>query len=94
MGWLRTIFLGDVGNRLDIGDNEERIRRIRRNLRRKSGVDREQSQQIGDLQERCDYLETSFEILTQLLVERGHLPEDELRHLLEVAAEPAPEGGD
>jgi len=23
MGWMRTIFLGDIGNRLDIGDAED-----------------------------------------------------------------------
>ena len=30
MGWLRTMFLGDVGNRLDIQDNEHRIAKMQR----------------------------------------------------------------
>jgi hypothetical protein len=32
MGWMRTIFLGDIGNRLDIGDAEENISVLRRRI--------------------------------------------------------------
>ena len=28
-GWMRTILLGDIGNRLDIADTEEDIRLLR-----------------------------------------------------------------
>lgn len=29
MGWLRTILLGDIGNRLDIEDSEQEIERLK-----------------------------------------------------------------
>lgn len=39
MGWGRTLFSGDVGNRLDIDDCEDGTRRLRRNLRAKTERD-------------------------------------------------------
>ena len=38
MGWGRTLFLGDIGNRLDIGDCENEVARLRRNLDSQSSV--------------------------------------------------------
>ncbi len=39
MGWGRTLLLGDVGNRLDIGDCEREISSLRTKLRQKSKND-------------------------------------------------------
>ncbi|MEM7576723.1 MAG: hypothetical protein AAF328_04530 [Planctomycetota bacterium] len=32
MGWARTLLLGDIGNRLDIGDVEQDLGHLRRRL--------------------------------------------------------------
>ncbi len=42
MGWGRTLLLGDIGNRMDIADTEEEIRRIKRGL--SGSFSRDQSQ--------------------------------------------------
>ena len=33
MGWMRTLFLGDVGNHLDIADTRQDLDAVRRTLR-------------------------------------------------------------
>ncbi len=33
MGWIRTILLGDIGNRLDIEDSEQEIERLKKAAR-------------------------------------------------------------
>ena len=42
MGWGWTLLLGDIGNRMDIADSEEEIRRIKRGL--SGSFSRDQSQ--------------------------------------------------
>ena len=39
MGWARTLLLGDIGNRLDIGDAERDIEQLRKRVSRKSRID-------------------------------------------------------
>ena len=82
MGWLRTIFLGDIGNRLDIQDNENRLARMRGTLREKAGTDRAQDQAIAALQERCEQLELTVGSLVKLLAVHKVVPEAELQTLV------------
>lgn len=38
MGWGRALLLGDIGNRLEIGDLERDVAEMKRQLRRESNV--------------------------------------------------------
>jgi len=87
MGWLRTLFLGDIGNRLDIGDNEARIRSVRNSVRRvhreKRKVDATQDAAIQELEARVEQLELTVGMLTSLLVSKGVVSEGELEQLVD-----------
>ncbi|MBC2602490.1 hypothetical protein [Puniceicoccus vermicola] len=49
MGWGRTLFLGDVGNRLDIQDTERDIDSLKREIRGSFHKDLSQDQKIEKL---------------------------------------------
>ena len=49
MGWGRTLFLGDIGNRMDIADSEEEIRRIQRGLSGSFSQDQSQDAKLESL---------------------------------------------
>jgi len=57
MGWMRTLLLGDIGNRLDIADTENDISNIRRSLRQNRQVDISQDEAIQQLQKENEQLE-------------------------------------
>jgi len=82
MGWMRTVFLGDIGNRLDIEDNESRIRRLRSAQRRRDSEKRQkdasQDAAIEDLQSRVEDLTLAVGTLSRVLVARGVATEEEL----------------
>lgn len=80
MGWLRTIFLGDIGNRLDIGDVEQNLARTRRQLLSR---DRQVQQRIDDLERENDQLKLCLTGLVRLLIRRGAFPREDLVALIE-----------
>ena len=78
MGWLRTLFLGDIGNRLDIADTERDISRLRGSLRSKRRKDASQDAAIQRLEHENDQLKLCVGSLVRLLVAKGHVSEQEL----------------
>jgi hypothetical protein len=78
MGWARTLFLGDIGNRLDIGDNEDQIRKVREELRKNRRLDASQEERITFLEQENEQLEMLVSALARLLAVRGILDQDEL----------------
>ena len=80
MGWLRTIFLGDIGNRLDIGDVENDLARTRRQLRSR---DREVQKRIDELEKENDELKLCLAGLVRLLIQRGAFSREDLVALIE-----------
>ena len=93
MGWMRTIFLGDIGNRLDIEDTESDIKRLRDELRKNRSLDATQGQRIELLECENEQLELLIVALARLLGARGVLHPDELRPFVEaIDDDPAPEG--
>lgn len=87
MGWMRTILLGDIGNRLDIGDNESRIRKMRRSMSRnqtdKLATDRSQDQAIAALQAEVDDLKIAFGAIGNLLIDKGVVLAADWQRLIE-----------
>lgn len=67
MGWLRTLVLGDIGNRLDIADTEEQIRklhaRLRKAQREKNSTDASQDAEIAELRGQVAQLELTIGVL-------------------------------
>ena len=84
MGWGRTLLLGDVGNRLDIGDCERDISSLRKRLRQKSHADRNQDQQIQELHREVDELKLCVSSLTRILTAKGVVTEADLSRFAKV----------
>ena len=74
---------GDWGNRMDIADNEARLRRINRRVRRqdsrKQTRDQDQDLAIKELQAEVDDLKVGLASLSQILINKNMLTEDELQ---------------
>lgn len=87
MGWARTLLLGDIGNRLDIGDNEDQIRKVREELRKNRRLDASQEERITFLEQENVQLEMLVSALARLLAVRGILDQDELEPFIAVLDE-------
>ncbi len=83
MGWGRTLFLGDIGNRLDIEDCEGEIARLRHNLDSQSTVDRSQDEQIQALRADNDELKLYLAALIRLLTSKNIISAGEITGLVE-----------
>lgn len=84
MGWMRTLLLGDIGNRLDIEDTEQDIARIRRKLREKRSIDQTQDEAIERLQTENEQLELCLGALIHILEKKGVVTGQEVSRLVEV----------
>ncbi|MCB9891588.1 MAG: hypothetical protein H6832_17950 [Planctomycetes bacterium] len=86
MGWLRTLFLGDIGNRLDIADTEEQIRKLhlelRKTQREKNSTDASQDAEIAKLHGRVAQLELTIGALCSLMVRKQLMTESDLRQFV------------
>ncbi len=80
MGWLRTLLLGDIGNRLDIADAENQIERVRRSQQRQSNV---KNQKIAALTHELGRQKLAVQALTRFLIEKGIVDEGELSAFVE-----------
>jgi hypothetical protein len=87
MGWMRTLFLGDIGNHLDIQDTRRDTDALREWLRssaaRQNAVDAEQSGQIASLRAEVEDLEMAVAALSRLLMSRGVVSESEIAAIVE-----------
>ena len=84
MGWGRTLLLGDVGNRLDIGDCEREIASLRTKLRQKSKNDLNQDETLENLRQEVDELKLCLSSVTRILTAKGLLDEVELARFAQV----------
>jgi hypothetical protein len=87
MGWARTLLLGDIGNRLDIGDAEEDIAALRRTLKKKANTDRSQDARLEALEQENDMLKLCVATLGRLLVGKGILTIQDLSGFAELIDE-------
>jgi len=83
MGWGRTLFLGDIGNRLDIEDCEGEIRRLRESLAFQGSIDRSQDGEIGRLKNENDELKLYLAALIRLLVAKNVIAGDEIAKVVQ-----------
>lgn len=81
MGWARTLLLGDVGNRLDIGDVESDLEILRQRLRQSTLDDRSQDEELARLRSEIDEMKLVLSTVIRLLAKKGIVAEDEIRAL-------------
>ncbi len=84
MGWGRTLLLGDIGNRLDIGDCERELQSIKNSLRRNIRTDQYQEDDILRLQTENDELKLVLAALARLLVTKGVITAEELERFVKI----------
>ncbi len=82
MGWGRTLFLGDIGNRLDIEDCENEIQRLKRQLGSQGSVDRSQDREITRLQAENNELKLYLAAMIRLLISKDVINADEITKLV------------
>lgn len=78
MGWMRTLLLGDIGNRLDIQDAEREINAVRRSLSIAEMEQGAREREIFLLKEELAQLKLATQALTRFLVEKGVVNQAEL----------------
>lgn len=86
MGWMRTLFLGDVGNHLDIADTRQDLDAVRRTLRgsayHQKAIDAAQDSRLAAMQEEIEDLQLMVASLSRLLVSRSVLSENDVERVV------------
>lgn len=77
MGWGRMLFLGNVGQQLDLDDVEAEIRRIKDTFAKVSEVDHAQGSELERLRQDNEELRLYLATLMRLLVQKGVLTTQE-----------------
>lgn len=83
MGWGRTLLLGDIGNRLDIGDVETDVADLRDDLHRSHRADATQDEMIQHLHQENAELKLYLAAVVRLLTKKGQLTRDELAAMVQ-----------
>ena len=83
MGWMRTLLLGDLGNRLDIADTERKIRSVKIANTRARAQLAAKSSQISALRSELDRQKLAIEALTRLLIAKGLIDAEDLGAFVE-----------
>jgi hypothetical protein len=81
MGWMRTLFMGQIGQNLAIEELEERLNQMRAE---ETPAARTQEQQIKDLQEETHKLKVRLAALIKLLVAKNLLTAQEIASMIAV----------
>ena len=84
MGWGRTLFLGDIGNRMDIGDCERDIVSLRQQLGHQTRADQSQDEQIRRLQQENGELKLYLASMIRLLISKNVFTQDEFARFVDV----------
>ena len=82
MGWMRTLLLGDIGNRLDIADTEVEIDRVKQQNRNTANRLRHK-EKIDQLT--CELAEhrLATQALTSFLIAKNPISEQELNEFIQ-----------
>ena len=86
MGWTRTLLLGDIGNRLDIGDVESDLQFLRQRLRENIIDDESQAEELERLRGENEERKLVRATLIRLLAKKGVIDEAEIRAVADGAS--------
>ena len=78
MGWGRMLFLGNVGQQLDIGDVENAVNEMQSAFLENQQVDLKQQRSIAELQRENQELKLYLATVVRLLVSKGVLKPEEV----------------
>src|SRR5215207_9639237 len=81
MGWGRFLLLGDVGQQLDLRDQQQSLNSMRANIDGQHRRDLRQEQQIQALWEENTELKMITSRLVNLLVAKGVITQEEVQTL-------------
>ena len=84
MGWARTFLLGDIGNRLDIGDCENNIRELKIALMQMDQDDQSQDEELLKLRRDNDELKLYIAALIRLLIHKEVLKAEEITRMVDI----------
>lgn len=84
MGWLRTIFLGDIGNRLDIQGTEDSIHQLREELRESRYGARSLEERVAQLERDNEQVELFVSVLLKRLRTKGVLTTGEIQEMARI----------
>lgn len=84
MGWMRTLLLGDFGNRLDISDLEGEFASMQARMASNLKLDGKQDRRIERLEQDNADLKLCVASLARLLVTKSVLAPAEVRALIEI----------
>lgn len=83
MGWARTLLLGDIGNRLDIGDAENEINRLRDRLRKNRSMDLTQDERLAMLERDNEQQQILIAALAKILAAHGLIDAEGMEPFIE-----------
>ena len=88
MGWVRTLLLGDIGNRLDIADAESNIGTLRSSLRKARRSAKSLEKRVDALETENEQLELFVTVLLQRLESKGILSNDDVQRMANIVDPP------
>jgi hypothetical protein len=81
MGWMRTLMLGDIGNRLDIGDCESSIDSVSRRLQENERMNLSQEARVRKIEAENDEAKLWLATIVRVLIAKNVITKDELMRL-------------
>ena len=84
MGWGRTFLLGDIGNRMDIGECEQDIRILKESLMEMHQEEHEKDAELHTLQMENDQLKLYLAAVIRLLTSKGVLAKEDIQKMVEI----------
>ncbi len=84
MGWGRTFFLGDVGNRLDISDCEQDIRVLKESLMELYQEEHEVDAELRAVQMENNQLKLYLAAVIRLLTSKGIFSKEDIQKMVDI----------
>jgi len=79
MGWGRWLFLGDLGQQMDLADHQAEIDNLKEELRSKQAVPASIEERLNILQRECDELKLYLAAVIRLLMVKKVASTDEIK---------------
>ncbi|NQV34712.1 MAG: hypothetical protein HQ515_18605 [Phycisphaeraceae bacterium] len=83
MGWGRTLFLGDIGNRLDIEDTEHDIQQLKRKIAGEQNSKASQDRIIKQLVNENAQVKLYLASIVRLMLSKGSITKQELEIMVD-----------
>lgn len=82
MGWGRWFFLGDLGQQLDLADQQEQIESLERQLQSRQAIPSSVEERLAVLQRESDELKLYLAAVMRMMVAKKIATADEIKTLV------------